>query len=238
MEHAMIQRQDGPGHFHRSKGMPLFADRIEAGRRLARGLTSYRGQRALVIALPRGGVPVASEVARELHGDLDILVARKLGAPGRHELAIGAVTADGTRYVNDGLARTLDVTAEYLERVTQRERHNAIERERRLRAELMKLDPADRIVILVDDGLATGATMRAAVWSLRRAHARKLIVAVPVGSAGSCENIAAEVDELVCPHRPSPFYAVGMHYRDFDAVSDDEVIEILRAHRRSTALGA
>lgn len=233
----MNQRQDGAGHYDASLGSRLFSDRTEAGALLAQRLLNYRGRHALVLALPRGGVPVAHEIAGRLRAELDVLVARKLGAPGQEELAIGAVTADGTRFLNEELLRTLAITPDYLAAITERERVNAQRREQRLRAGLPRLDVEGRIVILVDDGLATGATMRAAISSLRRFDAGKLIVAVPVGAADSCAAVDAEVDELVCLHRPTPFYSVGMYYRAFGQTSDEEVIEILRHYRKPLERG-
>jgi putative phosphoribosyl transferase len=213
----------------------LFSNRQHAGAMLAQRLLKYRGQHALVLALPRGGVPVAAEIARQLHADLDVMVARKLGAPDQEELAIGAVAADGTRFVNEELVHALRVSPTYLAEVTRREQQEAKRRERLFRAGLPQLDVAGRVVILVDDGLATGATMRAAVWSLRRAEPAKLIVAVPVGAADSCDALDSEVDELVCLHRPTPFYSVGMYFRDFEQTTDDEVVTLLRAHRTPLA---
>lgn len=205
-----------------------FQDRLEAARLLAKRLAGFRGRHAVVLGIPRGGVPVAREVATAIDGDLDILVARKLGAPGHEELAIGAVTADGGRYVNEELVRQLGVTSHYLEQVTRKQLTEAARREKRFRGATKAPELEDRVVILVDDGLATGATMRAAVQAVRDAHPKRLVVAVPVGAEDTCEELARQVDEVVCLAKPEPFGAVGFHYRHFEPVSDAEVERILR----------
>lgn len=213
-------------------GRRLLADRREAGALLATQLDEYRGHHALILGLPRGGVPVAAEVARHLHADLDVLAARKLGAPDQEELAIGAITADGTRYLNTDIVRALGVSRAYIEEVSEREQLRARQQERMFRAGLPALTVDGREVIVVDDGLATGATMRAAIWSLRRAQPKKVIVAIPVGAPESCASIDAEVDELVCLHSEDPFHSVGMYYLDFSQVSDEQVIALLREYRQ------
>lgn len=205
----------------------LFVDRVDAGRVLAESLMNYRGERPLVLGIPRGGVPVAAEVAKAIGGDLDIIVARKLGAPGSPELAIGAVTANGGRYLNDRVIDEFGVSSEYLERVTAAEMDEAHRREAKFR-EGRTAPPIDgRTVIIVDDGLATGATMRASVRSVRQHSPAKLIVAVPVGAAESCAAIAEEADEVVCPHKPPLFWAIGQFYENFEPTEDDEVRRIL-----------
>jgi putative phosphoribosyl transferase len=210
----------------------LIADRREAGALLAQYLTGYRGRHALILGLPRGGVPVAAEVARLIHADLDVLAARKLGAPGREELAIGAITADGTRYLNTEIVETLEVPHAYIEEVSEREQLNVQRQEQLFRAGLPALEIDGREVIVVDDGLATGATMRAAIWSLRRGRPKKVVVAIPVGSLESCASIDAEVDDLICLHSEEPFHSVGMYYRDFSQVSDEQVVALLREYRQ------
>jgi predicted phosphoribosyltransferase len=208
-----------------------FRDRREAGAVLAEHLIAYRGKGALVLGIPRGGVPVAAEVAGRLGGALDIVVARKLGSPVSEELAVGAVTANGGRFLNEELIRELGVSDAYLEAVTEEQRAEARRREARFRGARPKEPIEGRIAILVDDGLATGATMRAAVRSVRRQDPARLVVAVPVGSEEACADLAREADEVVCPIRPEPFWSVGTYYRDFAPTEDAEVQRLLAASR-------
>jgi putative phosphoribosyl transferase len=187
------------------------------------------------LGIPRGGVPVAYEIAKALDGDLDVIVARKLGAPAQPQLALGAVAADGTRYVNEKVRKWAALSDAALANLTEEMRLEAQARERRLRAGMPALDPSGRIVIVTDDGLATGATMRVALESLRTRGAAQLVVAVPVGAADACQRIAREVDVFICLRRPLPFNAVGQHYVSFTQTSDDEVEQLLRAHRERCA---
>jgi putative phosphoribosyl transferase len=205
-----------------------FADRHAAGDALADALSHYRGADVLVLGLLRGGVPVAARVAEELDGELDVIVVRKLPSPISQELAIGAVTADGVRYLNEGLISELGVSETFLGAVTQVQHEEARKREQNLRGKRPPPRITGRIVVLVDDGLATGATMHAAVQSVRMQKPAHLIVAVPVGSREACEALAAEADEVVCPWQPEPFGAVGLYYKDFVQTSDVEVREILQ----------
>ncbi len=205
-----------------------FQDRIEAGRVLAERLGSYRGKDVLVLGIPRGGVPVAAEVARRLDADLDVLVARKLGAPGEPELAIGAVTANGGEFVNEEMVGYLGVSRAYLESVKLEQMAEARRREELFRGNRPVEQIRDRVVILVDDGLATGATMRAAVRSVRKHRPARLLVAVPVGSREACAALRGEVDEVVCPRVPAFFGAVGNFYENFEPTEDSEVESILR----------
>ncbi|HLB23292.1 MAG TPA: phosphoribosyltransferase family protein [Dehalococcoidia bacterium] len=218
------------------KSARQFNDRTDAGVYLAEALEPYRGRRPLILGIPRGGVPVAAEVARRLGAELDVVVARKLGAPGSPELAIGAVTANGGRYLNDSLIREIGVRAPYIEEVTALQRAEAARREERFRAGRPPPSIEGRVVIVVDDGLATGATMRAAVRSVRRSNPALLVAAVPVGAPQSCAALRTEVDELICLHEPEDFWAVGFYYRHFRPTEDEEVSELLRvAHgERST----
>ena len=206
----------------------VFADRLDAGDRLAARVTDHTGAGAIVLGIPRGGVPVAAVVASRLEAELDVIVARKVGAPGYGELAIGAVTANGGRFFNEDVIQELGVSESYLEWAVAREMAEARRREERFRAGRPLSLLERRIVIVVDDGLATGATMRAAVRSVRSRHSGKLIAAVPVGSVQACAALRPEVDELVCLETPEPFDAVGLYYRDFEPVEDAEVQRLLQ----------
>jgi putative phosphoribosyl transferase len=212
-----------------------FADRADAGVRLGKALLQYRGQRPLILGIPRGGVPVAAEVAGALDGDLDVIVARKMGSPVSPELAMGAVAADGVRYLNQETIRDLAVPGEYLEDVAREKSAEALARERRFRAGRPPLVVEGRTVILVDDGLATGSTMIAAARSIRARHPARLVIAVPVGPRDTCDAMRAEADEVVCLEMPASFMAVGLHYGDFSQTEDEDVDRILRAQPVPTA---
>jgi putative phosphoribosyl transferase len=186
---------------------------------------------ALVLGLPRGGVPVAYEVARALDLPLDILVVRKLGAPGQEELAMGAVASGGTRVVNEAVVRELGISPEAMEAATRREMREIERRERAYRDGTPPAPIAGRTVVLVDDGLATGASMMAAVRAVRT-RAREVIVAVPVAAKATCEEISHEVDQLICAETPKSFMAVGMFYRNFQPTTDEEVRGLLAESRR------
>jgi len=213
----------------------LFRDRRDAGEALAERLAGYSGSNALVLGLPRGGVVVAAQVARGLDAELDVVVARKLGAPVSPELAIGAVTANGGRFLNDDAMALFGVTPAYLERVTALERAAARRREVELRAGRPAPSIAGRVVILVDDGLATGATMRAAVRSVRQHRPRRLVVAVPVGTPEACAALRGEVDDVVCLYEPEDFRAVGRFYGEFSQTDDAEVRALLAEAERGGA---
>ena len=207
-----------------------FRDRAEAGRLLAEEVHARIGvgdPPPLVLGLPRGGVPVAAPVAARIGGDLDVLVVRKIGAPHHHELAIGAVASGGLRVLNEQVIGHLGVRPEEIERRTEVARRELVERERRLRGDRQRPSLAGRTVVVVDDGLATGATMRAAVQAVRTAGPARLVVAVPVGPPDSCADLGALADELVCPLQPATFGAVGEWYADFTATTDDEVLRLL-----------
>jgi len=213
----------------------LFANREDAGARLGKALARFHGQRPLVLGIPRGGVPVAAQVAKALAGDLDVIVARKLGSPFSPELAVGAVTADGTRYLNAQTIDELDVPADYLDQVTKEKRAEAEARERRFRAGRDPLSVEGRTVLLVDDGLATGSTMIAAARSIRARHPQRLVIAVPVAPRETCDAMHAEADEVTCLETPAFFMAVGLHYRDFSQTEDEDVERILDAWRAPLA---
>lgn len=212
----------------------LFRDRSDAGRRLAAKLTHYADRPdVLVLALPRGGVPVGYEVAAALNAPLDVFLVRKLGVPGQPELAMGAIAAGNTLVLNERVIQQLRPPAGVIEKVEAFERRELERREQEYRVGRPPLDVRGRTVILVDDGLATGSTMRAAVAALRQLGPSKVVVAVPVGSAEACEEFQGEADETVCGQEPDPFYAVGAWYEDFAQTTDDEVRELLR--RREAA---
>jgi putative phosphoribosyl transferase len=207
----------------------LYRDRHDAGRELARKLFQYRGVAGvLVLALPRGGVPVAFEVARELHAPLDVFVVRKLGAPSQPELAMGAIASGGVRVLNSEVVEALAIPPEAIESVARTELEELMRREQHYRGTRPPLQVANKIAILVDDGLATGSTMRAAARALRQERASKIVVAVPVAAVQSCEALRREADEVICGATPEPFYAVGQWYRDFEQTSDEEVRELLQ----------
>lgn len=212
-----------------------YADRVEAGERLAEALIRYEGRDALVLGIPRGGVPVAAEVARGIGADLDVVVARKLGAPMQPELAIGAVTANGGLYLDEDALLAIDVDPNYLNAEIARQSEVARQRETLFRGETPPPRITDRTVLVVDDGLATGATMRAALRSVAKRQPAHLIAAVPVGPGKTRDTLREEADEVVCLLTPEPFWAVGLYYQDFAPVEDDDVSRILARFRPSTA---
>ena len=206
----------------------LFRDRTEAGRALSRLLAKYAGrQDVLVLGLPRGGVPVAYEVAAALHAPLDVFLVRKLGVPGAEELAIGAIASGGVRVLDPPLIRRLQISPGAIEYVTRAEERELDRRERSYRAGLPPLDVRGKQVILVDDGLATGASMRAAVSAVRRLGPAWVVVAVPVAPISARGEISSVADEFVCAATPEPFYSVGRFYDRFDQTSDEEVHDLL-----------
>ena len=210
-----------------------FADRRQAGEALGHALERYRGDPdAIVLALPRGGVPVAYEVARFLDAPLDVFIVRKLGMPGHEEFAMGAIASGGVMVMNPDLA-DLTLPPRMLDDVVARERAELERRERLYRGERPQLSLAGRVVILVDDGLATGSTMRAAATAVLQQHPKRVVVAVPVAAAQTCEALRAVVDEVVCGFTPEPFRAVGMWYDDFDQTTDAEVHALLAAASRA-----
>jgi putative phosphoribosyl transferase len=208
----------------------IFQDRTDAGRQLAEKLLSYAGRDdVFVLALPRGGVPVAFEVAQRLGVPLDVFVVRKLGVPGHEELAMGAIASGGVRVLNEDVLYVLPDAQSIVEMVTAIEREELKRRERDYRGDRPAPEAGGRTVILVDDGLATGATMRAAAAALRQQGAAKIIVAVPVGAPSTCHEIRSVADEVVCLQTPGSFMGVGQYYEDFSQTADEEVRELLAA---------
>jgi putative phosphoribosyl transferase len=222
------------------KGAPMertFTDRAEAGQLLAQQLQHYAGRDdVIVLGLPRGGVPVAYEVARALRAPLDVFIVRKLGVPGFEELAAGAIASGGVRVLNEDVMRSLPNADAIIEAVTIREKEELDRREQSYRNGRPAPQLRGRVVILVDDGLATGATMRAAVKALRQAGAAKIVVAVPVGPPETCREMAEEADEAVCASVPEFFHAVGQYYDDFAQTTDDEVRDLLKRGAESKHL--
>ncbi len=205
-----------------------FRDRADAGRRLAAALTDYAGRSdVIVLALPRGGVPVAYEVARALRAPLDVFVVRKLGVPDEPELAMGAIATGGVRVLNRDVVTMLGITPQVIDAVAAREGAELERRERAYRGARAAPSLAGRTVILVDDGLATGATMRAAAVALKNHHPARVVIAVPTAAPEVCDDFRDEVDEVVCAETPQRFGAVGMWYDDFRQTSDEDVRDLL-----------
>ena len=213
-----------------------YQDRVEAGRLLAERLSKYRNRSdVVVLGLPRGGVPVAFEVAQALNAPLDVFVVRKLGVPGQEELAMGAIASGGVRVLNEDIVQILQIPEDVIETVIEIETEELERRERLYRGSRQALDARGRIAILVDDGLATGSTMRAAAMALRRHQPSRIVVAAPVAAAPTCDELSNEVDEVVCAETPEPFYAISLWYRDFTQTTDDEVRDLLARPARANA---
>jgi putative phosphoribosyl transferase len=215
-----------------------YRDRREAGEILAAHVRQEVGtpEDAVVLALPRGGVPVGFEVARALGADLDVFVVRKLGVPGQEELAFGAIATGGYEVLNERVIAEAGITEEERAAVAEREAAELQRREEFYRAQRPRLAVTDRLALLVDDGLATGFSMRAAIAAVRERGPRRMMVAVPVGAADTCDEIAREIGTVVCPLQPEPFHAVGLWYRDFTQTTDDEVRECLLTASRGADL--
>ena len=206
----------------------IFRDRTDAGQRLAAELQKYANRPdVMVLALPRGGVPVAYEVAEELRAPLDVFLVRKLGVPGHEELAMGAIAMGGVRVLNTDVVNYLNIPDEVIDAVAAEEQIELSRREKLYRGERPVPNVRGQTVILVDDGLATGSSMRAATDALRKQEPARIIVAVPVSAPQTCEELQMQVDEIVCVMTPEPFYGVGLWYEDFSQTTDDEVRELL-----------
>ena len=218
--------------------MTPFKDRRDAGRILALKLSTYaKRQNTLIVALPRGGVPVAYEVALILNVPMDICIVRKLGLPGREELAIGAIASGGIRILNSDIIRMLSIPEEVINFVARRELQELQRRERLYRGNRPPPEVRDRTIILIDDGLATGASMRAAVAGVRAQHPARIVVAVPAAAAETCDAFRSAVEDVVCAITPEPFYGVGRWYEDFSQVTAEEVRTLLEEANRQLSYG-
>jgi predicted phosphoribosyltransferase len=214
----------------------MFKDRKDAGRELARELSEYADQDdVIVLGLPRGGVPVAFEVAKALEAPLDVFVVRKLGALGNPELAMGAIASGGVRVMNEGVVDRLGISDDAIVRVTEEEREKLQEREEVYRGARPRVDLEGKTVVLVDDGLATGATMRAAVSALREHDPEKIVMAVPTAPPESCAELGEMVDESICLTTPRPFFGVGGAYQDFSQTTNEEVRDFLERADKAMA---
>lgn len=210
----------------------LFKDRNEAGRFLAQKLKHYEANPdALLLALPRGGIPVAYEIALALNLPLDVFVVRKLGIPGHEELAMGAIASGGVRVLNRSIIEQAGIPDETIAAVAAQEQRELERREKLYRQDHEPIQVSGKIVILIDDGLATGATMRAAAIALKERKAKSVVIAVPVAAPSTCEEFRLEVDEIICAQTPEPFWGVGYWYEDFAQNTDEEVIDLLQKAR-------
>jgi hypothetical protein len=215
------------------KGRP-YADRRQAARQLSQSLVGYEAQHPLILGIPRGGVVVADTIARALKTDLDIVLTRKLGAPGNPELAIGAVAENGRVQLQHEIVEKVGADEDYIEREIQRQLAEIEARRQHYRRVLPKASLEGRTVILVDDGVATGATMQASLWAARDEAPKEVVIAVPVGAQDAIERLEREADDVICPYVPPYFYAIGQFFADFGQVEDQEVLEILQGYQRQT----
>jgi putative phosphoribosyl transferase len=212
--------------------MTLFADRVDAGKRLAQALRAHVGKDALVLAIPRGGVVVGYEVAKALALSLDVIIPRKIGAPNNPELAIGAMTEDGTILLDNRLVDYLNVSQEYVKEESGAQRAEIHRRLKLYRGDIPYPSLEGREVILIDDGIATGSTMKAALASVRKRGAKSVIIAIPVGPPSTIKELEKEADRVVCLHTPEAFYAIGQFYEDFTQTRDEEVIRLLKLNKQ------
>ena len=210
----------------------IFSDRVEAGRKLASELVDFLDNRSvIVLAIPRGGVVVGYEVARKLRVPLDIIIPRKIGAPSNPELAIGAVTEDGTAILDEKLVGYLNVPRRYIEEESERQRKEIGRRLKAYRGDVPYPNLTNHIVIIVDDGVATGSTIRAALVSLRKRNAKQVVIALPVGPVDTIKELEEKADRVVCLFVPEQFFAIGQFYEHFDQTTDEEVIRLLKLSR-------
>jgi len=210
----------------------LFADRVEAGKRLASVLADFVSKDGIVLAIPRGGVVVGFEIARALGLSLDVIVPRKIGAPGNPELAIGAITEDGTIILDESLVNQLGVSRAYIKEESERQRLEIKRRLKLYRGDVPFPKLKDREVIIVDDGIATGSTMKAALASVRKSGAKTVIVAIPVGPLSTIRELERQADRVVCLYTPEPFYAIGEFYENFAQTENREVTELLKLSKQ------
>lgn len=208
--------------------MAVFKDRRDAGKQLAEELSEYKGQSNLIVlGLPRGGVPVAYEVAEALNAPLDVFIVRKLGVPGQPELAMGAIASGNIRVMNDNVVRRAGISDEQIDKVVQQEKKELKKREKAYRGARADINLQGKTALIVDDGLATGASMKAAISALREHNPEKIVVAVPTAPKDVCQEFEAEVDQIICLHTPSPFWGVGGSYQNFSQTSNEEVRDYL-----------
>jgi len=206
-----------------------FEDREEAGRLLAEQFSNLRTKRAIVLGIPRGGIIIAKELASRIRADLDIVLSRKLGTPGQPELAMGSLAEDGTVFLNEYVVKAMGVTKQDIEQEKARQIKEIQRRTQLIRNVLPKSPLKKRIVVLTDDGVATGATMQAALWAVRQENPQSIVVAIPVASNEALNRLSADADEIVCLRQPPVFYAVGQFYTQFYQVQDEEVLQVLKA---------
>ncbi len=213
--------------------MALFENRDDSGKKLAPSLEKYKGEKdVIVLGLPRGGLPVARHVAEYLQAPLDVYIVRKLGVPGQEELAMGAIASGGERVLNENIVRQLDISPERIDEIAEQERQELQRRQELYRGDQERPSFSNKIAILVDDGLATGASMRAAIQALRTHHPKKIVVAVPTAPPETCEELSDLVDDMICLETPQPFGGVGAWYNEFPQTTDDEVREILQNYHK------